>query len=58
MAGHGGGAGGASHPQWPIADETLFLQGHPRVKRLTTNVLTVTRENLSRATEIWVLRYE
>jgi len=41
-----------------MGDESLFLEGHPRVKRLAASVLMMSRQHLPQATELWVLRYE
>jgi L-ascorbate metabolism protein UlaG (beta-lactamase superfamily) len=41
---------------WPIADEKAFLEGKPRVTQVG-NQVSVSKENLPRQTEIWVMSY-
>lgn len=41
---------------WPISDEKAFLEGKPRVRQVG-NQVSVSKENLPKQTEIWVMSY-
>ena len=41
---------------WPIATEEAFVKGKPRVKQVG-NTISLRREGLPKATEIWVMDY-
>lgn len=45
----------AATARWPIEDERAFVEGHPRVKRVSGARLILTPEGLPRLSEIWVL---
>ncbi|MBI2462154.1 MAG: MBL fold metallo-hydrolase [Candidatus Rokubacteria bacterium] len=45
----------AATATWPIEDERAFVEGHPRVSRLSTSRVVLGRGALPSATEIWVL---